>query len=79
MLVLSRKAGESLVIGDEIEISIVEVKGDQVRLAVKAPRQIPVHRKEVYELIRQENREAASLPAELNLEAIILETIKDEK
>jgi carbon storage regulator len=74
MLVLSRKTGESLVIGDEIEISIVEVKGDKVRIAVKAPRDIPVHRKEVYEQIREENRDAASLPEELNLEEILFDS-----
>lgn len=79
MLVLTRRTGESLVIGDEIEVSIVEIRGDQVRIAVNAPRNISVHRKEVYELIQQENRDAACLPPELNLEAIILNQKKEEK
>lgn len=79
MLVLTRRIGESLVIGDEIEVSIVEIRGDQVRIAVNAPRNISVHRKEVYELIQQENREAACLPAELNLAGIILDPQKGEK
>jgi len=62
MLALTRKAGQSIVIGEGIEITVVEVKGDQVKIAINAPKQIPVHRKEVYEQIQAENREAACLP-----------------
>ena len=59
MLVLSRKPNESIIIGDNIEIKIVEVKGDYVKLGITAPKSIPVHRKEVYEAIQRENIEAA--------------------
>jgi carbon storage regulator len=58
MLVLSRQKDESIVIGDDIEITIVDVRGDKVRLGITAPKQISVHRKEVYEAIQREKREA---------------------
>lgn len=59
MLALSRKSGERLVIADNIVITVVEVKGETVRLAIDAPREIAVHRGEVYDAIVKENREAA--------------------
>ena len=59
MLVLARKLHESIRIGDEIEISVVEIKGDQVRLGIKAPSRVAVHRQEVYEAIQRENLNAA--------------------
>ncbi|MCR4441616.1 MAG: carbon storage regulator CsrA [Peptococcaceae bacterium] len=71
MLALTRKTGQSLVIGDEIEVTVVEIRGDQVRIAVSAPRNVAVHRKEVYELIREENRRAACLPATLDVDEIL--------
>jgi carbon storage regulator len=55
MLVLARKINESIMIGDEIEIVVIDIKGDQVKLGVKAPKKITVHRKEIYDEIRQEN------------------------
>jgi carbon storage regulator len=55
MLVLARKIDESIMIGDEIEIVVIDIKGDQVKLGVKAPKRITVHRKEIYDEIRQEN------------------------
>ena len=59
MLVLARKVGQSIVINDNIELLVIEVRGDQVRLGIEAPRSIPVHRKELLEQIRAENARAA--------------------
>ncbi|MCB1172271.1 MAG: carbon storage regulator CsrA [Leptospiraceae bacterium] len=59
MLVLARKVNSSIMIGDDIEIVVVEIKGDQVKLGVKAPREISVHRSEVYADIQEQNRQAA--------------------
>lgn len=61
MLVLSRQIDERIVIGDDIEIVIVDIRGDKVRLGIVAPTTISVHRKEVYEAIRKENEHAATL------------------
>ena len=59
MLVLSRHRDETIMIGDDIELTVVDIRGDKVRIGVKAPSNIPVHRKEVYEAIRRENEGAA--------------------
>ena len=59
MLVLSRHLNETIMIGDDIEVSIVDIKGDQVRIGIKAPRDIKVYRKEIYEAISKENKDAA--------------------
>ena len=59
MLVLSRQRDETIMIGDEIEITVVDIRGDKVRLGISAPTSIAVHRKEVYEAIRRENEQAA--------------------
>lgn len=58
MLVLTRKAGESIVIGNQVRITILEIQGRQIRLGVEAPADISVHRGEVYERIKQENQMA---------------------
>lgn len=55
MLVLSRKKNESIVINNDIRIVVVEIRGDKVRLGVEAPREVPVHRNEVYEAIQRSN------------------------
>lgn len=68
MLVLSRKKGQSIMIGSDIEISIVDIQGDQIRLGIEAPRNITIHRKEVFEEIIKENKQAASV--EVNPELI---------
>jgi carbon storage regulator len=57
MLVLSRKRNESIIIGDDITITVVDIRGDKVRLGVEAPIEISVHRQEVYEAIRREARQ----------------------
>ncbi len=54
MLVLSRQRDESIMIGDDVEITIVDVRGDKVRLGITAPKSIPVHRREIYEAIQRE-------------------------
>ncbi len=59
MLVLTRKVGEKIQIGDDITITIMEVKGKQVRVGIVAPAQVTVHREEIYQRIRQENINAA--------------------
>ena len=61
MLVLSRHKEESVMIGDEIEVRVVDIRGDKVRLGINAPRSVNVHRREVYDAIRDENRAAAAL------------------
>ncbi len=62
MLVLSRKKNESIVINDDITIVVVEIRGDKVRLGVDAPKEVPVHRREVYEAIQRELRDSEVLP-----------------
>ena len=59
MLALTRKKGESLVINNDIEITILEIRGDQIKLGVSAPKEVPIYRKEVYTQIPQENRKSA--------------------
>ena len=61
MLVLSRQRDETIMIGDDIEVTVVDIRGDKVRLGINAPREISVHRKEVYDAIRRENRAAAQV------------------
>ncbi|TKI58583.1 carbon storage regulator CsrA [Brevibacillus antibioticus] len=56
MLVLSRKKNESIMLGDAIEIKIISVEGDQVRLGIEAPRNLDVYRKEIYDAIQEENK-----------------------
>lgn len=60
MLILARKVNERIVIGDSIEVSVVDIKGDQVKIGVQAPRSVKVYRHEVYEAIQEENRAAAA-------------------
>lgn len=65
MLILSRKLGERIVIGDDVVISVVEVRGDQVKLGIEAPRNVKVFRQEVFNSIQQENLRAAESSLEL--------------
>jgi len=61
MLVLSRKKNESIVINDDVVVSVVEIRGDKVRLGIEAPRHIPVHRQEVRDAILRERADAAGI------------------
>jgi len=66
MLVLSRQRDESIMIGDNVVVTVVDIRGDKVRLGIQAPNEIPVHRREVYDAIKRENRQAADIePADL--------------
>jgi cytosine deaminase len=68
MLVLARQRDETIMIGDDVQVTVVDIRGDKVRLGINAPRTVPVHRKEVYDEIRRENRDAAKMqPKDLDL------------
>ena len=67
MLILTRKSGERITIGDDIVITVLEIKGGQVRLGVEAPREVEVHREEIYKRIQAENRMASMIsPSDLS-------------
>lgn len=61
MLALSRKKDEAIVINNNIEVKIIEIKGDQVKIGIEAPKSVPIYRKEVYVQIEEANKEAASV------------------
>jgi carbon storage regulator len=66
MLVLARRINETIMIGDQIEVSVMDIRGDQVKIGIKAPRTVKVFRKEVYQVIQEENLKAAqSVPGSL--------------
>lgn len=69
MLALTRKKGESIMINNDIEISILEIRGDQIKIGISAPKDVPVYRKEVYNQIKEETKEAVDAEA--------LTTLKD--
>ena len=60
MLALARKVNESIMIGNDIEITVLEIKGDQIKLGVKAPKSVQIYRKELYVQIQEENKQAGS-------------------
>lgn len=64
MLVLSRQRDETIMIGNDIEVIVVDIRGDKVRLGINAPKEISVHRKEVYDAIRRDNRAASQVKPE---------------
>lgn len=63
MLVLTRRAGESIVIGNDVTVTVLEVRGDQIRIGIDAPRDVQIHREEVYVQVQQENRGAVASAA----------------
>lgn len=65
MLVLTRKIGESIMIGNNIELKIISIDGDQIKVGIEAPKDIKVHRQEIFEAIQEENRQAASFTKEI--------------
>jgi carbon storage regulator len=74
LLILTRKVGESIAIGDDIQVSVVEIKGTQVKLGIRAPMDVTVHREEIYLKIQEENRRAAQVSKEalVSVEDLIL-------
>jgi carbon storage regulator len=64
VLVLTRKLHQSIIIGDEIEVVVLEVRGEQVRLGIRAPKNVTVHRKEIYEQILEENKSSSDVRPE---------------
>lgn len=67
MLALSRKANESIIIGNDIEVTILEIKGEQVKIGINAPKSVPVYREEVYTQIKEANKEAVSDAVQENI------------
>lgn len=67
MLALARKSNESIMLGNDIEITVLAIKGDQVKLGIKAPKSVPIYRKEIYLQIQEENRQAVR---EVDVEAV---------
>ena len=72
MLVLTRRPGESIVVGDNIVVTVIEIKGGQVRIGIDAPREVDVYREEIYEQVRQENLSAIANVDEIR------EAVKDQ-
>lgn len=71
MLALSRRKGESLILGNNIELTVLEIRGDQVKLGINAPKDVPVYRKEVYEQIEEANKEAVQSKGLKNLKQML--------
>ena len=74
MLVLTRKAGESIVIGSDVVVTVIELRGGQVRVGIDAPRDVQVHREEIYEEVRRENQ-AAAASSDLGAERLRTEVV----
>jgi carbon storage regulator len=74
LLILTRKVGESVAIGDDIQVSVVEIKGTQVKLGIKAPKDVTVHREEIYLKILEENKRASEVSKEIlgSMEDLVL-------
>ena len=75
MLVLTRKKDQTIVINDNIEITVLDIQGDQVRIGINAPRSVSIHRKEVFLEIQQENRKASEI-GNVSLQDLLKKTLK---
>lgn len=75
MLVLTRKKDQAIIINDNIEISVLDIQGDQVRIGINAPRSVSIHRKEVYIEIQQENKKASKI-GNVSLEELIKKSLE---
>ncbi len=71
MLVLTRKTGQKLIIADSIEVTILETRGDSVKIGIQAPKEVSVYREEIYEEIKKANQQATAAPASINLEGVL--------
>lgn len=71
MLALARKVNESIIINDNIEVTILEVKGDQIKIGIDAPKSVPIYRKEIYTQIQNSNKEAAKAVNPQNLSKLL--------
>lgn len=71
MLALARKVNESIIINDDIEITVLEIKGDQIKIGIDAPKSVPVYRKEIYKQIQESNKEAANTASPETLSELI--------
>ena len=71
MIALTRKKGESLVINNNVEITVLEIRGDQVKIGINAPKDVPIYRKEVYLQIQEENKAAGSVEAATALKNLL--------
>lgn len=71
MLALTRKRGESLVINNNVEITVLEIRGDQIKIGINAPKDVPIYRKEVYLQIQEENKAAGSAEAAAALKNLL--------
>lgn len=70
MLALTRRTNESIILGDDIKITVLEIKGDQVRIGIEAPKSVPIYREELYIQIQESNKEAASSKEANTIESI---------
>ena len=67
MLIITRRPGEKIMLGDEIVVHVMEIVGNSVRVGIQAPRSVPVYREEIWNAVREENRAAADAPADLSV------------
>ncbi len=78
MLILTRRVGENVIVGDDITISVIEVRGDAVRIGIQAPQAISVHREEVYRELQRANQQAAATD-DAAIGAVVNELARDDK